>query len=78
MSPLIVTIMAILALPVASLVLAPTNHVLVRIDTSLVMTAVLLWLLLFWTMVLQFAWPLVAKLLQTTPLILQLLQLLPH
>jgi hypothetical protein len=84
----LVAIVAVMALPVAGLVLAPTNRALARLDAGLVIGVILLWLVAFWAAALAVAWPLVGRvwpligslvdeLLHKTPLIIEALRLLP-
>jgi hypothetical protein len=72
----LLALLGFMALSVAGLVLAPTNRALVQASLTLVMGATVVWLITFWIMALTLLWPAVVDLLHTTPLIIQVLQLL--
>jgi hypothetical protein len=74
----LLALLSFMALSVAGLVLAPTNRALVQASLTLVMGATVVWLITFWIMALTLLWPAVVDLLHTTPLIIQVLQLLPR
>ena len=64
----LLVLFGILALPIAGLILTPASNALARSRTSIAMTCLLLWLLVFWSTTLTLAWPHVASLLQTLPI----------
>ena len=74
----LLALLSFMALSVAGLVLAPTNRALVQASLTLVMGATVVWLTTFWIMALTLLWPAVVDMLHTTPLIIQVLQLLPR
>ncbi len=64
----ILMLLGVFALPFLGAALAPPSQTLAHAPTSLVMGALLLWLLALWSITLTLAWPTLATALQALPI----------
>ena len=64
----ILTLLGVFALPFLGATIASPSRTLARTPTSLVMAALLLWLLALWSITLTLAWPTLATALQALPI----------
>ena len=61
-------LLGVFALPFLGATLASPSQTLAQTPTSLVMAALLAWLLLLWSIILTLAWPTLATALQALPI----------
>ena len=64
----ILTLLGVFALPFVGATIASPSQTLAQAPTSLVMGALLLWLLALWSITLTLAWPTLATALQALPI----------